>query len=280
MSWILLPLILSVLTCAASTAVAQESRFIQMETEEAYILMDDEGVAYRYAKNWACRHSGWGTGDEPEVLGYSEFIALRDRSKADGSWELWTCAVRPGPITFSRDLQRAQRRMNSNVPFGAPYVPETGRYSAEMLEYNRISLDAALFAARTDYQVAFVTQLSALLREAPPTAVTRDNAWQILTALTAKATAKKLDRPFEMCGRMVDNVFDYVDCRMTARDSALKKAEEKFAEFQDRLRNLRGQTIITPETLAQMGEDAILIDKFIRQAKREGDAAVGTVPVE
>lgn len=251
-----------------------------METEEAYVLMDEEGVAYRYAKNWACRRSGWAPGAEPAVYGQPEFIAFRERARADGSWGDWFCSARPGTITYSRDLQRAQRRMNSNAPFGAPYVPETGRYSAEMLEYNRIVLDTKIFTARGDYQVAFVSQLTSLLREAPPATVTRDNAGQILSSLKAKAAAKRLDRPFEMCGRTVDNVYDYVACRMAGRDSALKKAEERFAEHQDRLRNLRGQTTVNPETLTQLGEDAAAIDKFIRQAQREGDEAVGTAPAE
>ena len=92
--------------------------------------------------------------------------------------------------------------------------------------------------------------------------------------------AKRLARPFEMCGKLVYTVYDYVACRMAGRDSALTKAEERLEAYQVRLDNMRGQAIVTPEALSELAEDAALIDKLIRQAEREGDGAIGTVPAQ
>lgn len=273
-----LVVILVIAFFASVPLAAQKTNYIQLETEGSFVLMDADGVAYRYAKVFSCRHSSWGPTWQPTLYNHPEFVDFKEREKAQGTWKDWNCTEQPGVMTFSRDLQQAQRRMNSNAPFGAPHVPETGRYNAEMLEYNRVVLDAAVFAGRADYRIAFIDQLASLLREEPPGRVTRDNASEALATLASKAKAKRLARSFERCGKTVDNVYDYVSCRMAARDALLKKAEERFESYQERLSRLRGQTVIPPETLAELGEDAALIDKFIRQARREGDDAIGTAP--
>lgn len=254
--------------------------YTRMETEESFILMDNEGLAYRYAKNWACRHQNWASIAEPYLMDRKTFNDFESRKRSSGEWVEWACVVQPGLIMYSRDLHQAQRAMNSNTPIGAPVVPETGRYSVEMLDYNNIALDRALWAARSDYRVDWVAQLASLLREDLPAAVTRDNAKELLAALTPKAQATRLARPLAMCGKTIENIYDYVICRMADRDSYLKKAEEQFEAYKDRLNRLRGQTVISPETLGEMGNDAGLIDEFIRRARREGDAAIGTIPVE
>ena len=216
------------------------------------------------------------------LLNRPEFIAFKERQKAEGFWGEWTCTIQPGVITFSRDIQLAQRAMNANqnAPFGVPVVPETGRHNVEMLEYNHLVLDAAIGIGRAEYRIAFVLQLLSLLREEAPAAVSRDNAKEILAALTPKAKAKRLARTFEKCGKPVDNVYDSVACRMVERDASLKKAEERFEAYKDRLNGLRGPNVVTPETLADLGEDAAQIDGLLRKAKQEGDASVGTAAVE
>ncbi|TPW20801.1 MAG: hypothetical protein FD126_1325 [Elusimicrobia bacterium] len=280
MSGLRFALILTICASASVPLSAQNQNYIQMETEDSFLLLDEGGLAFKYDKNWSCRHLSWAPSSTPSLYNYPDFIRFRDRQRAQGTWQDWICAEQQGVITFSRDLLQAQRRMNSKTPFGAPHVPETGRYNAEMLEYNRVVLAAAVFAGRTEYQIAFVDQLASLMREELPALVTRDNAKEVLAALAPKAKAKLLARPFERCGKTLDNVYDYVSCRMAARDALLKQAEERFESHQERLNRLRGQTVVTPETLAELGEDAALIDDFIGRAQREGDDAVGTVPAQ
>lgn len=273
-------LILTICAFAAVPLAAQKRNYIRMETEDTFLLLDDNGLAFKYAKNWACRHLSWAPTSTPTLYNYTDFISFKERQKAQGTWQDWICAEQPGVVIFSRDLQQAQRRMNSNAPFGAPHVPETGRYNAEMLEYNWVVLVASVFAGRSEYQIAFVAQLASLMREEPPALVTKDNAKEILAALAPKAKAKLLERPLERCGKTVENVYDYVECRMAAQDALLKQAEERLRSYQERVNRLRGQTAISPEDLTELGEDAAFIDESIRQAKREGDDLIGTVPTQ
>ncbi|TBR26379.1 hypothetical protein EPO15_00235, partial [bacterium] len=114
----------------------EQTKYIQLETDDAFVFMDEKGVAVRMAKNWACRNNGWAANADPRVFNKPQFEAFKQGQIANGTWKEWVCGEQGGVTVFSRDVQKSQQQMNRapGKPACAPKVPETGRYNYEMLQ--------------------------------------------------------------------------------------------------------------------------------------------------
>lgn len=260
-----LPAVLvSALLLAAITTNAQIQReYTQLETEDAFVYMDGEGVAVRVMKNWSCRHGAGASNAEPMVLGKEDYAAFRARRIADGTWKQWSCPVVLGPVTFSREVQEAQRKMNMapNKPDCVPWVPETGRLNWETLDYARCYLSKDAERARSVYKDKFAARLTSIIGD--------ETAGY--DALVARAKSTRLAFPHEGCDRSLDTIYDVVACRMERHGQVLLKAEEFFAFYSERVANLRGTDPILQTHATGLSMDADLVRKHLRRAQREAD---------
>lgn len=246
------PRFLGVLAFAIFLAVpspnAQTQRpYVQLETEDAFIYMDDTGVAIRVEKNWACKNIGWASTADPKILDKERFASFRDGQITYGTWNQWICAVIPGPVVYSRDVQKAQREMNASPkrPAQARHVPETGRYNSEMLDYVRIVLASEVQEARRTYE----GQLIAAYRDFIPVEVSaariQNDPDAVIVDLSAQGKALRLHLRDPVCGRVVATVHDAVTCRFAEREIRLRAVEDSYKAYADIVNALSGRSVIT-----------------------------------
>lgn len=248
--------------CSEGSSPTQPS-YVPLETEDAYIYMDDGGVAVRAEKNWSCRNVNWASTSDPKVFSKPDFAQFRQGQIDGGTWNQWLCSAVVGPVVFSREVLEAQRRMNMapNKPDCVPWVPETGRLNWETLDYARCFLSKEVQAARMAYE----NRLSATL------------AWEFddtnldHSALMAKAKATRLPFIQDGCGRQLTSVFDAVVCRLERHDKFLKTAEGFFIGYGQRIDALRGVDPIPQLTATGIAEDAKLVRRYLNRAQRDAD---------
>lgn len=240
-----------------------QSRLIPLETEDAYVYMDEEGVALRADKIWSCTRVDRSDGGSPEEFKKAGFDDFRLRQLEAGEWDKWACTVTVGPVSFSREVLEAQRRMNMapDKPDCTPWVPESGRLNWETLDYARCYVKKEVEGARQDFNARKAATLSALLGD-----TTSD-----FDSLIAKSKLTKLVRTVEGCGKTLVFVHDYVSCRMDGEDALLTKAEDYYRVYSDRIDARRGRDPVTQIEASGIGEDAKLIQRQLRRARREAD---------
>lgn len=238
----------SALVLAASSASARaDKRYVQLETSDAFVYMDGEGVAVRVEKNWACRNVGWASTAEPTIYGKEGFTRFWDIQIANGTDFQWNCTIIAGPVVYSREVQRAQREMNASPkrPAQARRIPETGRYNWEMLDYTRLVLSAEIREARRIYEgqviAAYLDFLSAVVAEER---IQRDPD-AVIAELSAKGMARRLDIQDPHCGRIVATVHDAVTCRLADRETRLLAAEDSYKDYADIVNGLDGHSAIS-----------------------------------
>lgn len=247
-----------------ATSAQGQPEYTQMETEDSFVYMDKEGLAVRMAKNWACRHQNWAPAAEPTLLlNRQQFNDFELRMKSSGQWSEWSCVVRPGGVTFSRDIQNAQRAMNdaAGKPDCAPRVPETGRLNWETLDYARCYVARDVKKARAAYDAALASRLAEVLRDGGGG----------LDRLVARAKAEELPHPYEGCGKMLSTVYDSVVCEKDRCDQLLKKAEGFFEMYRLRIDALRGSEAITQQQAQGIAGDADLVREYLWSAQRAAD---------
>lgn len=228
--WVPLPLI-ALLALPAPGA----ERYIQLETEGAYVFMDSEGVALRVEKMWACRKTDWPASVGAEGYTREQFLAFKERRIADGTWGEWACREYAGDVIWSRGMLDAQRRMNTAADKSAcvPWVPETGQYNREMFESSLCELGAAVVGARKDYTADLVLRLGTVLRMEPPTAPSETQRSEYQAEVIAAARGKSLQTRQEGCGRTLATLMEWTECRMGTRAAAVDVAEQSLLRYSE-----------------------------------------------
>lgn len=242
--------LLSVLVLTTNAVYAQSGRhLVTLETEDAYIYMDEGGVAIRAEKNWACRNVGWASTADPKIMDNARFRAFRDSQITNATWDQWICTTAPGPVTFSREVQKAQQEMNASPkrPAQARRIPETGRYNWEMLDYSRLVLSSEVGDARRVYAEQVIAAfLDFLPAEVAATRIERESD-AVIAELSEEGKAKSLNINDPICGRVVANVYDAVTCRMHERETRLRAAAESYRAYADMVIGLNGRATISTE---------------------------------
>lgn len=257
-------ILLSAFVLAANPAKAQtQSRYIQHETDDAHVYMDEEGVAVRIEKNWACRNVGWASTADPKVFSNANYVEFRQGQIDRGTWDQWLCRAVLGPVAFSREVLEAQRKMNMapDKPDCVPWVPETGRLNWEALAYARCHVAKEVEQARAELKTKLAEEIAAILGDDPAG----------FDALVAKAQSFRLSFPQEGCGRSLESVYDVVICRLERQDRHLATAEGFFAFYAERVDRLRGVDPIPQLQASGLAGDTDLIRKHLNKARREAD---------
>lgn len=248
---------------AISTGAYAQSRLITLETEDAFVYMDEEGVSLKADKIWSCKRMDQGEANNPQEFNKAGYDEFRRHQIEDGEWDKWLCSVKVGAVSFSREVREAQRRMNMapDRPDCAPWVPETGRLNWEALDYARCFVKKEVEAARLNFNARKAAALSGLVG---------DPASDFNT-LVAKSKLTKLQRTVEGCGKTLVFVYDYVSCRMEGEDAILTNAETYYQVYSDRIDARRGHEPLSQMDASGIGEDSKLIRRTLRRAQREAD---------
>lgn len=230
---LLLRLLLTLLSGGLPCFAQEPARYIQMETETTFVFMDEGGVALSVEKKWACRNVSWPPANGADVYNRDEYLGFRDRRIAEGTWDQWLCREQPGDIRWSRAIVEAQRKLNMSVDKKpcSPWVPETGGYNREMFDFDRCGLAAEVSEARESYRADMVARLGPVVRIEPPSAPTDDERTRFRDSVLGAARARQLRSPQEGCGRTLITLFEYVECRMEARNTELTVAEQRLTEY-------------------------------------------------
>lgn len=236
------------LLLSASPSVAQEvDRYVQLETDDAVIFMDAGGVAIRVQKTWACRRSNWPPENGADVYNRAQYLAFRNSRIELGNWSEWLCREQAGDVLWSRGIVEAQRKLNMSPDKKpcSPWVPETGQYNREMFEYSRCALAAEVEEARDSYWADMVLRLGPLLRMEPPSTSSDSERARFRAAVLAAAKERQLHESQAGCGRALETLHDYVECKMEGRKAELDGAEQRLLEFSRYVDSLpRGDRIL------------------------------------
>ena len=115
----------ALMTGASVATPAKQSDMVQVKVKDGYEFWDKNGLAYRI-------NDGEGDGKNAAT-------------------------------TYNRELQKAQRAMNQNRPPEVKFIPETGRYNAEIFDYSYWRLkdqyDALVEGMRRDRVIALAEML-------------------------------------------------------------------------------------------------------------------------
>lgn len=245
------------------------AKYVQLETEDAFVFMDENGVAVRMAKNWACRNTGWGPGSEPRLFNKPQFDSFKAGQIAAGTWDQWLCGEQGGVTTFSRDVQKSQQQMNRapGKPACAPKVPETGRYNYEMLKYSDCLLEQDVDRSRRGYKIDMIVKLATMLGEN----VTEDQILKQTDKLFADLKAKGLKKSAggkydHYCEKNIDNYYQLAECKLAKRDEYVKKAEEAYKAYRQRVEGYKGRDTITQQEIQALTADEGLVKKYLTLA--------------
>ncbi|MBI4676850.1 MAG: hypothetical protein HY748_04645 [Elusimicrobia bacterium] len=178
---------------------------------------------------------------------------------SDG-WELWdkeglAYKLNKNQVTtYNRDLQKKQRVMNQSRPPQSPFIPETGRYNYEMLQYSYFRLLNQHKELDKAYHIDRMIGMAELLGKQY-----KDDMW--FTDLTLEEDlerwAKK--KTFKHAGSE-HSVYDIVEAKMKGRVVYLGKAKEGLSRFEYEIGRMKGlETVNEPrvQTL-QMHENYIV----------------------
>lgn len=265
-------LLLAALASIVHTASAQpSSRYIQMETEDAFLYLDENGVAHKAEKNWACRNVGWASTAEPTIYGASRYPEFRQGQIDRGTWDQWICKVVIGPVIFSRGILAAQRKMNMapNKLTCTLWVPETGRLNWEMLEYDRCALSRQLTQVKAESAREFAARLADLTGTELPEDRLQSDPAQVVEELLPRARAERLDIFTEDCGLVVATVLDLVTCQRRVKQEHLDAAERMYGIYAGRVESLRGTAALEQTAADGVSADAAQIRRHLRDALDE-----------
>ncbi|MFA6317271.1 MAG: hypothetical protein WC943_07625, partial [Elusimicrobiota bacterium] len=175
-------------------------------------------------------------------------------------WELWdkdglAYKLNKGQVTtYNRDLQKKQRIMNQTRPPQCPFIPETGRYSHEMLQFSYYRLHNQKKELDRAYHIDRMIAMAELLGKQY-----KDDMWFTDRTLEADLERWAKKKSFNHHG-LEYTVYDIVEKKMKGRLAYLAKAEEGLARFQsvmDQLKDLK--TINEPKVQTlQMHENYIV----------------------
>ena len=227
-----LGLLLLILPFSIGPYAQEPPRYIQMETEDSILFLDDEGVAIKAEKTWACRRLDWVAADSKHTFNRARYLSFREARIAEGTWTGWTCQETPGDILWSRAIRDAQRKLNMSAVKKpcSPWVPETGYYNREMFEYSLCALRIDLEAAREDYAGVMALRLGLTLRMEPPSAPSEAELARYRAAVIAAARQHRLLIPTEGCGRTMQTLFDFVECAQERLKAELDDADRLLVE--------------------------------------------------
>ncbi|MBI5210317.1 MAG: hypothetical protein HY927_10135 [Elusimicrobia bacterium] len=180
--------------------------------------------------------------------------------ETEDGWELWdkdglAYKLNKNQVTtYNRDLQKSQRIMNQSRPPQSPFIPETGRYNHEMLQYSYYRLFNQHKELDKAYHIDRMINMAELLGKQY-----KDDMW--FTDLTLEEDLVRWAKKKTFSHHGIEySVFDIVEKKMQGRVAYLGKAKEGLARFEYEMDRMKGlQTVAEPriQTL-QMHEQYIM----------------------
>ncbi|MBI5623153.1 MAG: hypothetical protein HY924_05175 [Elusimicrobia bacterium] len=195
-------------------------------------------------------------------------------------WELWdkeglAYKLNKNQVTvYNRDLQRKQRAMNQSRPAQAPFIPETGRYSYEMLQYSYFRLYNQAQELDRAYHIDRMIAMAELLGKQY-----KDDMWFTDRTLEADLERWAKKKSFKHRGEE-HTVYKIVESKMKGRLAYLGKANEGLSRFQyemERMKDLKTVNEPRVQTL-QMHENYIV--RFLSLAYLESQKYNVTAQLE
>ncbi len=195
--------------------------------------------------------SGLATAEPPKGPPNYTQIALADGSGHE-FWDDEGLAFRINQhkvTTYNRELQKVQKQMNADRPRQVPFIPETGRYSFEMLQYSYWRLKNQY----EDIALALKVDRMALMASLLGIQVKDERFYldpKLLEELETKAKATRRyhrDRYW--------TVFEVVEKRMEQRRFYLEGADAAVKTYERDMNALKGAATITDAQAQSMTLD-------------------------
>lgn len=153
-------------------------------------------------------------------------------------------------LTYNRELQRQQRLMNLDRPRQVPFIPETGRYNVEMLEYQYWRLknqhDDIVIALRIDRLVLLAGLLNKQIRE--------ERFYLETDALEKQLEEEARGKTYVHRGRTW-NIMELVERRMRNRMFYIDGAAKAVQRFRDDMNLIKGGPTITDAQVQSLSLD-------------------------
>ncbi|HAH05629.1 MAG TPA: hypothetical protein DCM05_03740 [Elusimicrobia bacterium] len=243
-------------------AEAPKQDYLQIDTENEFVFADEKGVAVRMAKSMSCRDKRWASGSEPLKMTLARFQTFKAEKESSGDWESWECSQIGGAVVFNRELVEQQRKMNKNRPTCAPKIPETGRYNYEMLYYSYCQRQEQVDQLDRGYHVDRMVRLAQLLnKQYREDQFLKDKTLE--RDLAEMGRKKKINAYDGICGRVVSDYTDLVDCRLAKRLEYLEKAKKHTLSYRRRVEAFKGRDTIMPEEISGLQADEQIIFKYV-----------------
>ncbi|MBI5244639.1 MAG: hypothetical protein HY922_13305 [Elusimicrobia bacterium] len=253
---------LNALLTGVMQAEQPKQDFMQVDTDQDFVFVDRRGVAVRMMKSMSCRSRRWPAGYEPLKMSMAKFPTFKAEKEASGDWEDWECAETGGVVTYNRDLVRQQQKMNKGRPPCAPKIPETGRYNYEMLYYSYCQRQEQVDQIEKGERIDRMARLAQLLgKQYREDQFIKDKTLE--ADLAAMGRKKKINEYDGVCGRVVSDYTDLVDCRLEKRNAYLDKAKKHLLSYRRRVESFKGRDVILPEEISGMQADEQIIFKYV-----------------
>lgn len=235
---------------AARAVKMLEDRFSQLDQAPAGSLEESVRIG---AKREAMMN-GASIADPPAQGAYAQ-VRVKDgvqfRDKDGLAFQMFVNAETKTQVTtYSRDVQKNQRLMNQNRPPQVPFIPETGRYNYEMLQYTywRLKNQESDYvnAARVDRMIAMAELLG---KNYPSDLWFNDKTLEPDLIRQAKAKTYKGN------DGTVYSVYDLVDRKFRQREAYLQGVRRAIDHLEMDMNKFKDAHTITDSQIATMSLD-------------------------
>lgn len=243
---------------AQSRAARGDAEYIQINTPDGYVFVDDQGPAYRQAKVMTCSHPSWSAQTEPWTMTFELYQERRSQLEEWG----YTCGEGGGVTHYSREIRLQQENMNrpENRPPGAPEVPETGRYNYQMLRYGVARMEHYVNQLERNYHLERMRRLATqvqkqfrddqFVREGPGGELFYNE--RLMRELEAEAAQKEINERDGVCRQTVANARELVDCRLGGISTELNRAKESLERYRAQVDLFSNRQLITEAEIAEV----------------------------
>ncbi|MFA6029546.1 MAG: hypothetical protein WC969_06820 [Elusimicrobiota bacterium] len=236
--------------------------YVQVETNEGFFFEDAKGIAVKMTKGMACRKQGWPDSREPDKMTLSAFEDFKKREQEGGTWEDWSCGPVGGVVTFRRDVQQQQRKMNKNRPPCAPLIPETGRYNYQTLYYDFCQREEQIDQQEKGLRIDRMMRLAQLLgKQYREDQFLKEKTLE--ADLIKDAKKKKLGEYDSVCKRKVADYFELIECRLEDRAKYLAAGRKALEAYRKRVEQFKGRDFILPEEVSGLQGESQVVFKSI-----------------
>ena len=170
----------------------------------------------------------------------------------EDGWEFWDkegLAFRLNKhqvTTYNRELQKSQRAMNISRPAKAPFIPETGRYSHEMIQYSYWRLKSQHEELDKAYHIDRMINMAELLGKQY-----KDDMWFTNLSLEGDLERWAKAKTYTHHGQTY-SVYDIVEKKMKGRTTYLGLAAAGLQRFEGEMDKLKGITSISEARIGTM----------------------------